>query len=378
MSVYAWGANSHGQLGLGHESEMCTTPQLLRKYSFTPSSVRSIQGGGGHVLVLDACGQVHACGWNNRGQLGLDLMRDCVSEFKTIPGKFFDDVAVDVIACGWDISGCITMSRKLYVWGSNAFQQLGICQRGFTSIRKPFHMQLPRNDIPVRVTFGMRHTAVLTDDSKIYVYGRLRAADSCPEELNIIKISQSAMVVKLLPRLSSELRIQNISSGQNHLMMHLAPTEDQPENNAPSRRVLILGDNKFGQANAFQFDEEITQIATGWTHNAVMLKDLRIMMWGRNCYGQLGLGSYTENHPTPMELKLSHAILPKEIHLGSEHGLIMTKEGDVLTWGWNEHGNCGNDSTHNLSKPSMVDLPTSCKTVGTGAGFCMVICDRTN
>lgn len=69
---------------------MCTTPQQLRKCSFTPLSVRSIRGGGGHVLVLDACGQVHACGWNNRGQLGLDSVRDCVSEFKAIPGKFFD------------------------------------------------------------------------------------------------------------------------------------------------------------------------------------------------------------------------------------------------------------------------------------------------
>lgn len=240
------------------------------------------------------------------------------------------------------------MSRKLYVWGSNAFQQLGICQRGFTSIRKPFLMQLPRNDVPVRISFGMRHTAVLTEDSKVYVYGRLRTADSCPEELNIIKISQSATVVKLLPRLSSELRIQNISSGQNHLMMHLAPAEDQGDNKAPARRILLLGDNKFGQSNAFQFDEEIIQIATGWTHNAVMLKDLRVLMWGRNCYGQLGLGTYTENHFTPMELKISSVIVPKEIHLGSEHGLIRTQEGDILTWGWNEHGNCGNESTNNV------------------------------
>lgn len=68
---------------------MCTTPQQLKKYSFTPTSVRSIKGGGGHVLVLDACGRVHACGWNNRGQLGLDSERSCLSEFKAIPAKFF-------------------------------------------------------------------------------------------------------------------------------------------------------------------------------------------------------------------------------------------------------------------------------------------------
>lgn len=209
-------------------------------------------------------------------------------------------------------------------------------------------MQLPHNDIPVCISFGMRHTAVLTDDSKIYIYGRLRVSDGSPDELNIVKISQSSIIVKLLPRLSGELVIQNIISGQNHLMMHLAPAEDQLDNKAPTKRVLALGDNKFGQANSFQFDEEIKAIAAGWTHNAVLLKDNRILLWGRNCYGQLGLGTYTESHPTPMELKISKAIEPLELFLGSEHGMFRSREGDIFTWGWNEHGNCGNDSTNNV------------------------------
>lgn len=43
--------------------------------------------------MLDACGRVHVCGWNNRGQLGLDSSKECISEFKTIPGKFFDVIS---------------------------------------------------------------------------------------------------------------------------------------------------------------------------------------------------------------------------------------------------------------------------------------------
>lgn len=209
-------------------------------------------------------------------------------------------------------------------------------------------MQLPHNDAPLRISFGMRHTAVLTDDSKIYVYGRLRISDSLPDELNVVKISQSSIVIKLIPRLSGELAIQNVASGQNHLVMHLAPAEDQLDNRAPTKRVLVVGDNKFGQGNSFQFDEEIIAIAAGWTHTAVLLKDHRVLLWGRNCYGQLGLGTYTDSHPTPMEINISKAIIPKDLHLGSEHGLFRSKEGDIFTWGWNEHGNCGNDSTNNV------------------------------
>lgn len=37
-----------------------------------------------------------------------------------------------------------------------------------------------------------------------------------------------------------------------------------------------------------------------------------------------------------------------DLHLGAEHGLVVIKSGEVMTWGWNEHGNCGNNSEENL------------------------------
>lgn len=86
----AQGANSHGQLGLGYESELCMTPQRLSKCSFVPQLVRCIRGGGGHVLILDSNGRLHACGWNNRGQLGLNSDDECHSEFSMVPTEYFE------------------------------------------------------------------------------------------------------------------------------------------------------------------------------------------------------------------------------------------------------------------------------------------------
>jgi len=65
------------------------TPQRVAKCSFAPAQVRLIRGGGGHVLILDTSGRIHACGWNNRGQLGLDSTEECHSEFKMIPTEYF-------------------------------------------------------------------------------------------------------------------------------------------------------------------------------------------------------------------------------------------------------------------------------------------------
>lgn len=37
-----------------------------------------------------------------------------------------------------------------------------------------------------------------------------------------------------------------------------------------------------------------------------------------------------------------------DLALGAEHGLVVTRSLAVWTWGWNEHGNCGNGSDVNV------------------------------
>lgn len=373
MEVYAWGANSHGQLGLGFESELCMTPQRVAKCSFAPAQVRLIRGGGGHVLILDTSGRIHACGWNNRGQLGLDSTKECHSEFKMIPTEYFGDVPVETISCGWDISGAITLTKRLFVWGSNAFQQLGICQRGFTAVRRPMPVKLPREEPAQRISFGLRHCAVLTQDNKIYVFGRLRIMDPPPIELDITATClHRCNTVKIQVHNPNELRIVSISSGQNHMVLKCADLSES--GGGSTKRILTLGDNKFGQSNAFQFEEDVRQLAVGWTHNAAVLKNNEILVWGRNCYGQLGMGSFSEQQaiPTQLRLKLPEDQGPARIHMGAEHGLLRTTAGEVYTWGWNEHGNCGNNSTENVCTPTLLQLPPV-KLCGAGAGFCYAI-----
>lgn len=36
-----------------------------------------------------------------------------------------------------------------------------------------------------------------------------------------------------------------------------------------------------------------------------------------------------------------------QFHLGSEHGLLLTQKGKMYSWGWNEHGSCGNGTVDN-------------------------------
>lgn len=261
-----------------------------------------------------------------------------------IVSNSLQEVPIETISCGWDISGAITVNKQLFVWGSNAFHQLGICQRGFTSVRRPMRVRLPRDEPSHRVSFGLRHCAVLTANNIIYIFGRLRVMDPAPIELDITTTTlHRSNVMKIQAHNPNELHIVSVVSGQNHLLLKCVDEQ-------AGKRIVALGDNKFGQSNVFQFEEDVGQLAVGWTHNAVILKSKKILLWGRNCYGQLGTGGFSEQQatPTPLHLQLEEGQTAAHLHMGAEHGLLRTKNGDIYTWGWNEHGNCGNNATDNL------------------------------
>jgi protein ATS1 len=69
-------------------------------------------------------------------------------------------------------------------------------------------------------------------------------------------------------------------------------------------------------------------IGASWSSAYVLLTNGDLISWGRNDHGQLG----------PEETSL-----PKlaKIAVGSEHAVALTTDGQVVTWGWGEHGNCG-------------------------------------
>lgn len=60
----------------------------------------------------------------------------------------------------------------------------------------------------------------------------------------------------------------------------------------------------------------------------------------------LGVDSAQGAISTPKKLYFSENMT--QIRLGAEHGLAVSESGKVFTWGWNEHGNCGNGSTDNV------------------------------
>lgn len=117
-----------------------------------------------------------------------------------------------------------------------------------------------------------------------------------------------------------------LSSGSNKITLEAT---DNAGNIMRSTKTVYLGDT----------------VAAGGSHTGV-LRDGQLYGWGRNHYGQTGLGSTTKitdvmDHPdTPMII--NHA--PKDlvsINYNQNHSLAIDQDGQVYSWGEDKYGQLG-------------------------------------
>lgn len=374
MKFYSWGANSHGQLGQNLKSEVCCIATEVTDLCLDPESIVSIVGGGGHSLILDRLGQVFSCGWNNRGQLGGTESE--VSTFRRV--ESFPSSPVVQLACGWDSSLAVSSDGLLLVWGSNSHSQLSISKDKCLSLQTPKCLPIARVK---QAALGLRHLVLVTTEGKVFVAG-----SGSKGQLGIVDVNGHPFrELDLLTQVPYLDNISAVSCGQHHCLA-LSQTG----------KIFVWGDNKFGQLGldpkvqlAVYKPQELSlpaeigfrgspsSIMTGWTHSVVLTDEAELINWGRNTYGQLGSdGKARSSSWHPSSLKFCERI--KQVVVGSEHNLALTETGNIFSWGWNEHGNCGTGSQENILSPSRVQVAQRelATLIGTGACHSFAVLEK--
>ena len=138
-------------------------------------------------------------------------------------------------------------------------------------------------------------------------------------------------------------------------------------------RVFTWGQNDYGQLGdgtlvesnqpidiTSNFDlnenEEIKLLSLGLYHGVVVTTDNRIFTWGRNNYSQLGDGlSVDKNLPVSINnsfLSLNEGV--DELVCGTYHCGFRTSESRVFTWGRNSSGQLGNNQTEVVAVPASI------------------------
>ncbi|WP_421381678.1 cell wall-binding repeat-containing protein [Bacillus salacetis] len=103
--------------------------------------------------------------------------------------------------------------------------------------------------------------------------------------------------------------------------------------------------------------QDVVQISAGMTHLIALKADGTVWTWGFNLKGQLGDGTF-ENRSTAVQVKhdngtpLTNII---SVSAGDQHSMALTADGNVWTWGGNDHGQLGNNTKTNSPFPIKVN-----------------------
>lgn len=117
--LYSWGFNSQGQLGLGDITQRSTPVQVTA--SNNTSGWRSVACGAFFTLAIAGNGTLWAWGQNSNGQLGLgDTTR------RLTPVQVGSLTTWQWIACGEASSLALKSDGTLWTWGRNTFGTLGL------------------------------------------------------------------------------------------------------------------------------------------------------------------------------------------------------------------------------------------------------------
>lgn len=110
---------------------------------------------------------------------------------------------------------------------------------------------------------------------------------------------------------------------------------------------------------------EVTALAAGGEHSLALLADGHIMAWGRNQWGQLGNGATSSDSDEPVTVTgITNAIA---VAAGEYDSLALLKTGRVVAWGLNDDGQLGIGSmSEYVDEPT--EVPLSEEAVGIAVG----------
>ena len=119
--LYAWGDNGNGQLGIGKTTDTELSPQRVG----SDSDWEAIRAGEDHSLALKSDGTLYSWGKNDRGQLGIGSTGS-----QTTPRQVGNAGDWKAIAAGGNHSLALKSDGTLYAWGANHSGQLGNGENG--------------------------------------------------------------------------------------------------------------------------------------------------------------------------------------------------------------------------------------------------------
>jgi alpha-tubulin suppressor-like RCC1 family protein len=120
----------------------------------------------------------------------------------------------------------------------------------------------------------------------------------------------------------------------------------------------------------------VLSLSCGCQHTVCVTDDNRLLSWGLNDYGQLGIGSI-EHQNIPQLVSLPPGNVPVLATCGALFSTALTDKGTLFAWGDNSNGQLGQGNTRSSSSPlEVTGLPSPVIDVACGHYHILVILEN--
>ncbi|MFN5677972.1 MAG: RCC1 domain-containing protein, partial [Roseiflexaceae bacterium] len=271
-----------------------STRTLTRSATPVPGSnpwgtFTQISAGGSHTCALTSLGAAYCWGWNTNGQLGDGTTTD---RSAPVAVSMPTGVTFTQIDAGQAYTCALTSAGIAYCWGKNSVGQLG---DGTTTDRSiPMAVSMPAGVTFASISAGYTHTCALTSAGAAYCWG----ANGFGQLGDGTTTDSSTPVAVSMP---SSVTFTSITAGKEYTCA-------------------------------------LTSAGAAYC-------------WGKNNFGQLGDGTYTDKRSTPVAVSMPAGVTFASISVGYEHTCALTSAGAAYCWGANGFGQLGDGTTTDRNTP---------------------------
>jgi alpha-tubulin suppressor-like RCC1 family protein len=168
--VYSWGDGADGALGHGDKARAAVPTKVA---ALAGKGVVQVAAGRDSSFALCGDGRVFSWGRSDYGQLAQNRASRYLLTPTEVAGLAGRGVAK--VAVGNLHAIALTRDGKVYTWGMNQHGQLGV---GTTNNQgSPVQVEALEDQVVVDVACGGGHTAALTEDGQLWVWGRGRGGE---------------------------------------------------------------------------------------------------------------------------------------------------------------------------------------------------------
>ena len=332
---YAWGANQNGQIGFAPTDEN----EKSRRYPFqwllgaaAGSAWIQVASGDWHSVALRADGTVWAWGLNKKGQLGDGTTTDH-AEPQPVSGLS----GVIAVAAGRHHSLAVTDAGTVWAWGEGDYRQLG------------------NNGVDTALTPGRVQEWVAGTDTQA---GYTR-------DLTGVQAVAASPVHSVALKADGTVWTWGTNTyGQLGIGGTLSKATAQPVGGLPPIQGIAAGG---ATKEVIQPNGDVQLVTTAYT--LAISTTGRVWGWGYN--GKCQLGESGAAPQTPLELTTLNQLGDLQALVGGgAHGVALTTDGRVWTWGDNASGQLGDQSAGFRCTPAVV--LTDGETISAGAAHTLV------